>query len=306
MSNNMIKGYSISYDTKALKKLDFTKMEEKINENAREMWHQQFPGEQYPGEEDFKEGIEADEVDDFPEDKQVMTAEELEEFKEQVRAEVTDSIKNETEIALKAEMDAKADEIINLANAKAESIISEAVEKGKAEGEAAKAGIITLASSQGYEDGMKRANEERDAALAEIEQERTALREDYERQVAELEPAFVEILKEYVRKITGIAYDNHIEVLEYLIDTAISHFPRDDSFDVKLSTEDYERLSPRIGEILERYNGKLSLNFVSVADLKKGEVKLENGDKVIDCGLGIAAEGLLDALDMLSDSEKSK
>ncbi len=306
MSNNMIKGYSISYDTKTFKKLDFTKMEEKIRESAVEKWHEQNPDGQLPDEDGFKEGLEAEEIEDFKEENQAMTAEELEAYKQEIRDEVTESIRSETEIALRAEIDAKAEEIIGIANAKADAIISDAVEKGNAEGEAAKAGIITLASTQGYEDGMKRANEEKEAALAAIEEERKALREDYERQVSELEPAFVEILKEYVRKITGISYDNHIEVLEYLIDTALSRFPRDNSFDVKLSSEDYERLSPKIGEIIERYNGKMSLNFVSVADMKKGEVKLENGEKVIDCGLGIATEGLLDALDMLCEQEQSK
>ncbi len=304
MSNNMIKGYSISYDTKTLKKLDFTKMEEKIQDNVKELFHQQFPDEVYPGEEEFKEGIGGEEIEDFPEDKQIMTAEEIEEFKKQVRAEVTDNIKNETEIALRAEIDQKAEEILNLANAKAETIIAEAIEKGNAEGEAAKAGIITLASSQGYEDGMKRANEEKEAALSAIEQERIALREDYERQVSELEPAFVEILKEYVRKITGIAYDNHIEVLEYLIESAVNHYPRDNSFDVKLSKDDYDRLSPRIGEIVDRYKGKLSLNFISVPDLKKGDVRLENAEKVIDCGLGLCTDGLLAALDMLTTNDR--
>ncbi len=300
MSNNMIKGYAISYDTKTLKKLDFTKMEEKILDNAKEIWHQQFPDEQYPGDDNFKEGLDAEEVEDFPEDKQIMTAEEIEEFKEQVRAEVTESIKSETEVMLRAEMDSKAEEILNFANAKAETIISDAIAKGHAEGEAAKAGIITLASSQGYEDGMKRANEEKEAAIAALEQERKELREDYERKVAELEPAFTEILKEYVRKITGIAYDNHIEVLEYLIDTAVSHYPRDNSFDVKLSKEDYDNIFPKIGEIVDRYKGKLTLNFVSVSEMKKGEVRLENAEKVIDCGLQTVTEGLLDALDMLS------
>ncbi len=299
----MIKGYAISYDTKTMKKLDFTKMEEKIRENAIEIWHQQFPDEELPGEEGFKEGLSAEEVEDFPEDKQIMTAEELEEFKEQVRTEVTESIRSETEVALKAEMDSKADEIIGIANAKAETIIAEAMEKGTAEGEAARSAIISIASNQGYEDGMKRANAEKEAALASLEEEKKALRENYEKQVSELEPAFVEILKEYVRKITGIAYDNHIEVLEYLIDTAISHFPRDNSFDVKLSKEDYDRLSPKIGEMIQRYDGKLSLNFVAVPDMKIGEVRLENSEKVIDCGLGVTTEGLLDALDMLADKK---
>ena len=298
----MIKGYSISYDNKAIKKLDFSHMEEKIRDNVREIWQQQYPDKAFPGDEDdgFKPGLTAEEVEDFPDDKQVMTAEEIEEFKAQIREEVTEAIKTEAEIAARAELDGRAEDIISIANAKAEAIIAEAIEKGTAEGEAAKAGIITLASSQGYEDGMKRANEEKEAALSEIENERAALKADYERQVSELEPAFVEILKEYVRKITGIAYDNHSEVLEYLIDSAVSHFPRDDSFDVKLSKEDYDRISPKIGEIIERYSGKLNLNFVAVSDMKKGEIKLENGEKIIECGLDTVMEGLLDALDMIA------
>ncbi len=303
MSNNMIKGYSISYDTKTIKKLDFTKMEEKIRDEARELWKQQYPDEEYPGEEGFKEGIEAEEVEEPGEDKQLMTAEEIEAFKQQIRDEVTETIKNEAEIAARAALDGQAEDIVKIANAKAEGIIAEAIEKGKAEGEAAKAGIITLASSQGYEDGMKRANEEKEAALSAIEKEKIALKEDYDRQVSELEPAFVEILKEYVRKITGIAYDNHTEVLEYLIDSAIFRYPRDNTFDVKLSPEDYERISPRIGEFIERYNGKLNLNFISQPELKKGDVILENDEKVIECGLDTVTDGLLDALDMLAQKE---
>ena len=72
----------------------------------------------------------------------------------------------------------------------------------------------------------------------------------------------------------------------------------------KLSKEDYDRLSPKIGEMIQRYDGKLSLNFVAVPDMKSGEVKLENSEKVIDCGLGVTTEGLLDALDMLVDKKE--
>ena len=295
MSNNMIKGYSVSYDTKTFKKLDFTNKEEKIREDVKNIWLQQFPGQEYPEEDDFKPGLEAEEVKEEP-GTAGMSAEELEEFKKQVRAEVTEEVRAEVEAALSAENKAK----VESANAQAAEIIAEAMERGRAEGEAAKAGIITLASSEGYEAGIKKAEEEKNAALASLEAEKKQLKEDYEKQVSELEPAFVEILKEYVKKITGIAYENHTEVLRYLIDSAISRYPKDTSFEVKLSVNDYNRLSPEFDSINQRYEGKLSLSFSSETDLKNGEVKLENQDKVIECGLGVVTEGLLDALDMLA------
>ena len=99
MSNNMIKGYSISYDTKAIKKLDFSKMEEKISEDVKEIWHRQYPDEAFPGEDGFKAGIDAEEIEEVGDDKKIMTAEEIEEFKEQIRAEVTESIGLVTEIS---------------------------------------------------------------------------------------------------------------------------------------------------------------------------------------------------------------
>ena len=312
LSSNMIKGYSVSYDTKSYKKLSFGEKEEEIKDLQKSMWLTKFPDKEFPGEEceadkadtsdtGFKAGIKAEEVED-PDSPAPLTEEEINDFKEKIRKEVEFDVRTQIADEVRSSVYKESAKILADAKSDAEKIIAEAVEKGKKDGEAAKAGIIMLASKEGYSDGLKRANTEKEAELNNLNLEKERLEADYQEKIAALEPEFTKILISYVKKITGIAYENHSEVIEYLISSAIKKCPKDERFEVKLSSTDYARIAPDMENIIERFKDKLSLTFSQSAALSEGSVILENDEKIIECGLETVTTGLLDALCMLSEA----
>lgn len=291
LSNNMIKAYHISYDKEKGKKLDMSAREQSIMERIRELIPEQrflAPSTEEKEKEgtSFVPGIAAENISELVTEEQspVMTEEEKQAMRDSVREE------------LSVQMRQQADVVMAEARAQAEGILA----KAKDDAETAKVSILQLASAQGYEEGFKRAKQELEQRLQELEAERLRLQQEYERRVSELEPAFVQILTELVRKLTGVSYENHREVLIHLIDVGIHEAGKDTAFTVWLSPVDMERVSDLFPELCERYAGKLSLEFKEDAGISAGSCKLENSGKLIDCGLGTRLQGLLDAFDMMA------
>lgn len=292
LSNNMIKAYHISYDKEKGQKLDMSAREQRIMERIRELIPEQrflvpFTEEKEKEGTSFVPGIAAENVSEFvAEEPQppVMTEEEIQAMRDSVREE------------LSMQMQQQAEAITAEAKAQAEGILA----KAKEDAETAKVSILQLASAQGYEEGSKRAKQEQEQRLQELEAERLRLQQEYERRVSELEPAFVQVLTELVRKLTGVSYENHREVLIHMIDMGIHEAGKDTSFTVWLNPVDMERASDLFPELCERYAGKLALEFKEDAGISTGSCKLENAGKLIDCGLGTRLEGLLDAFDMMT------
>ena len=304
MSSNMIKAYTITYDKERVCKLDMKTREKQIAEHLREL----IPEERFfsavlpeaTADENtgaFVPGIAAEDVSGYlPEEPQAaMPEQELEVLREQLREELRAEIQLEMEASIRKQTEE--------ANSQAKKQAEELLAKAKQEAETAKESILKIASGQGYEEGLNRAKQEESRITAELEAEKRKVQEEYERRVSELEPAFVEIVKELVRKLTGIAYENHTEVLTYLVEQGLAASEKDTAFTVLLHPEDLERIRDLVPQLQEKYQDKLKLEFRPEESLKPGDCILENENRRLDCSLGTQREGLLDALSMLSAPE---
>lgn len=300
----MIKAYTISYDKERVCKLDMKNREEQIAEHLREL----IPEERFVRAElpetategdtgAFVPGIAAEDVSGYlsEESHAAMPEQDLEALREQLREELRAEIQQELEASLRKQTEE--------AKGQAEKQAEELLAKAKQEAETAKESILKIASGQGYEEGLNRAKQEESRITAELEAKKQKVQEEYERRVSELEPAFVEIVKDLVRKLTGIAYENHTEVLTYLIEQGLAAAEKDTAFTVLLHPEDLERIRDLVPQLQEKYQDKLKLEFRPEGSLKPGDCILENENRRLDCGLGTQCEGLLDALSMLSASE---
>ena len=291
MSSNMIKAYSIAYDTEKIKTLDMVVRENELEERARKLFSAKtvFPAPKEEGE--FVEGLFAENLGDLEPLEEIaapsITEQDIEEIKNSLREEIMAEM---TPI-----LNRRGEDIVANARAQANGLI----EAGKRDAELAKESILKMASAQGYEEGMGRAKAEEERALAELEARRRELERQYEQKIAELEPAFADILVELVKKVTNVAYDNHKEVLIYLIETGLGFAQKDSYFDVVLSEEDYQKYASLFPKIKEAYKEKYNLEFRKSTDLPAGSCKLENENRVIDCGLGIRLGGLLEELSLL-------
>lgn len=292
MSSNMIKAYSIAYDTQKIKTLDMELRENELEERVRNIISSQSvvsapkeAGEFIPGlfVEDLGEIETFEEVPASP----VLTEQDMEEIKNSLREEIM------AEMA--PVLDRKGEEIIANAKVRADALI----EAAKKDAEIAKESILKMASAQGYEEGLKHAKTEEERTIAALEAERLELERNYEAKIAELEPAFADILVELIKKVTNVAYDNHKEILVYLIETGLGFAQKDTYFDVLLSEADYTKYASLFPKIKEHYKDKYALEFKKSADLPEGSCKLENENRVIDCGLGVRLGGLLEDLSLL-------
>lgn len=292
MSSNMIKAYSISYDTKKVKSLDMEERENELLERARKLFAVLEPSveEQTEGEE-FIPGLIAENLGDI----EIEQQEEVPAVSEQTIEELKTALREEIMAEMMPIINRKEEDIVNKARAQADALLDVA----KKDAEIAKEGIFKMASAQGYEEGSKRAKIEEERALADLEARRKQLEQEYEAKIAELEPAFANILVELVKKVTNVAYDNHKEILMYLMETGLGFAQKDAYFDVLLSEEDYKKYESLFPKIKELYQEKYALEFKKDAALPAGSCKLENEHRVIDCGLGIRLNGLLEGLSML-------
>ena len=291
MSSNMIKAYSIAYDTQKIKTLDMEVRENELEERAKKLVFAKPALQESTEEGEFVQGLVAEDLGDidFFEEEAPTVVPEVD----------IDAIKNSLREEIMAEMtpilNRKGEDIIENARSQANGLI----EAAKRDAEIAKESILKMASAQGYEEGMTRAKAEEEKVLSELEVQKKQLQQQYEAKVAELEPAFVNVLIELVKKVTNVAYDNHKEVLLYLIETGLGFAQKDAGFDVILSEEDYKKYSSLFPKIKEHYSEKYTLEFKKDADLPEGSCKLENENRVIDCGLGIRLSGLLEELSLL-------
>ena len=295
MSSNMIKAYSIAYDTNKTKKLDTEEREKKIEERLQTLlpfrpFLEEQINENEVLEQEFVPGLIAEDLGELvmeePEAPEVPQVD-LEAIRMSLREEVTN------EIAL--EYQKQGGEIL----AKAQEQADEFLAAAKQDAETAKESILKIASAQGYEEGLKRAKAEEDRLRRELEEEKLRLQQEYERQVSELEPAFVKILKDMVKKVTGVAYDYHDETLMYLISTGVEQAKKDESFEVVLNEGDFERFEKYFGQIKEQLKDRVTLEFRKEVDAPVGSCRLENENCVIHCGLDTGLQGLLEELELL-------
>lgn len=291
MSSNMIKAYSIAYDAQKIKNLDMAERENELAERAKKLVaFRGIPAEQKKDGE-FVQGLMVEDLGDIESAEEpvapVMTEQDIEAIKDSLREEIMSE--------MMPIINRKEEDIVAKARAQADGLIDAA----KRDAEIAKEGILKMASAQGYEEGMGRAKKEEERVLAELDARKQELEQQYEAKIAELEPAFASILVELVKKVTNVAYDNHKDVLLYLIETGLGFAQKDTYFDVVLSEEDYKKYGSLFPKIKELYKDKYALEFKKNADLPEGSCKLENENRVIDCGLGVRLGGLLEELSLL-------
>ncbi len=291
MSSNMIKAYSIAYDTQKIKNLDMEERENALAERVMKLVNvKEVPAEPKKEAGEFVQGLVVEDLGDIE-----VLEDAAPVFSEQDIEAMKNSLREEIMAEMMPIINRKGDDIVAKARAQADGLI----EAAKRDAEIAKESILKMASAQGYEEGMKRAKAEEDRAMAELETRRQQLEQQYADKIAELEPAFADVLVELVKKVTNVAYDNHKEVLMYLMETGLGFAQRDAAFDVLLSEADYKKYESLFPKIKELYREKYTLEFKKDADLPDGSCKLENENRVIDCGLGTRLNGLLEELSLL-------
>ncbi|MBR4725917.1 MAG: hypothetical protein IK071_09080 [Lachnospiraceae bacterium] len=195
------------------------------------------------------------------------------------------------------------EEILADARTEAENILAEARSQAEAEAEELKEEARVNGYNEGNEQARAEAEEQIAAARAEAEAEKEKYRTEYEKQVEEMEPAFVELVVKYVEKLTGIYNEDKQEIILHLIDDAFKGQKGTENFIIRVSEEDY----PIVAYSKETMKGYISddstLEIVADKLLSKSQCMIETESRIYDCSLDEQLKSLIEDIRLLAEKE---
>lgn len=154
---------------------------------------------------------------------------------------------------------------------------------------------------QGHRDGLDSVAEERERAMAEVEQARAAIEQEYERKLKEMEPVFIDTLTKIYEHIFHVKLQNSRDIIVYLIQNTMKSIEGNSSYLIHVSKEDYPFASMQKKELVQ--NTSIAIDTVEIvedATLNRNECMIETGNGVFDCSLGTQLEALNEELRLLS------
>jgi len=155
--------------------------------------------------------------------------------------------------------------------------------------------------ARGHQDGLNSVAQEHEQVQAEAEQMRTALEEEYQRKIKELEPIFIDTLTGIYEHIFHVSLKNSKELIIYLIQNTMRNIETGSTYLIHVSKEDYPFASMQKRELIKGTNIALeNVELLEDVTLGKNECMIETGNGVFDCSLGTQLEALNEELRLLS------
>ncbi len=211
------------------------------------------------------------------------------EFVEGIKAVVVEKLPSEEELHQQAR------EHLDHARAEAGQIL----EQARIDAQRIKDEAYAEAQKKGYEDGIRKGNQQADGIKAQLAQREKQLQTQYHEMVDELEPKIVELMADLIYKITGILIEDKEEVILYLVDRALNHTSKSDEYTIKVSKEDFEFLNTKQNVILASIGREVNLRISEDSNLMKNQCLIETDVRVIDCSLDIQLNNLITNLKLL-------
>lgn len=193
----------------------------------------------------------------------------------------------------------EADRIIEDANKQAQDIVLSARE----EAEIQKQQIFEEAKQEGIVAGRVEAEEQAEQARQELEAVKLQYKEEYEKQVEQLEPAFVEVMLKYIQKLTGIYAEDKREIILHLIDNAMRDKRGDDNFIIRVSEADFAMASYAKDSVRHYLNEGASIEVVADKLLTKNQCMIETDSRIFDCSLDGQMLSLIEDIRLLAERE---
>nr|MBP3598236.1 hypothetical protein [Eubacterium sp.] len=194
---------------------------------------------------------------------------------------------------------------------KAESRAGEVVEEAKKEAEqiraeahiaadAARASGYEEGKQQGYQDGLRAAEQElqqREAELAELARQQ---KEELAECISAIEVKYVDVLIRLLRKLTGVVLEDKEDLLLYLIRTTASELEPSQNYNIRISPDDIYFLETKREEILDALGEEVNLEFIEEKGLEKGQCIIETDTQMVDCSFQTQLDTLIRDLRMLT------
>ena len=292
--SNLIKGYSIKYD-EPTKKLDMNERAESFRKIYVEELEKKQTGAM---EQDIPDTARTSSsfTEGLPGERIVISGSEEETLSEQEK-QIVENQRQIRELEAKLEeLRIQAGQMLDEAEEQAEKIIEDA--KQQAETEAQQ--LIDEYVRKGYNEGHEKAEQECSELKQELEQKIKQTEEDYEKQVSELEPAFVEILIKYVEKLTGIYAGERPEVIMHVIHQAMTKQTSCRNFIIRVSPQDYGNVINQQPEVNLWLPEGSQVEVVEDKTLKEGGCLIETDTRIFDCSIETQLRSLKEDLRLLA------
>ena len=185
----------------------------------------------------------------------------------------------------------------------AEDVLSDAREEVKKLLAGAKVDAEEI-RKQAYADGLRqgeqKAKEKYDSMKVGLEAEVKRQKEDYERQVSELEPTFAEILIKLLEKLTGVLLAEKQGIIAYLLEQAIRGIEPGMTYLVHVSAEDFPLANSKKGELLRDLKEGAVLEIIEDRTMQKGQCIIETDSRIFFCGIDTQMKNLAGDLRLLA------
>ena len=189
----------------------------------------------------------------------------------------------------------QAESIIEEANSKAEEIM----EQARIESEFEKNKMLEEGKKQGYQEGLIKANEEIAEQKKLLEEKAIQLETKYSQLVDELEPQFVDLLIQLVRKMTGIYAESSKDVVLYLMEQSIRKLGKPAIIKVRVSNEDFEYIGKKEQEIRLIVGDACDFSLEVDSALEKNQCIIDTENQIVDCSVDVQLDNLINDLKLL-------
>ena len=161
--------------------------------------------------------------------------------------------------------------------------------------------VLSQARQEGYQEGYQKGVDETEAARRALEDERKNLTKEFEKQLDELEPAFIETIAGIYEHIFKVELSGYREIVVNLIARTLRKVEGGRVFIVHVSKEDYpyvsmQRKQLEVGVAI----GNSALEIIEDITLSKNEALIETEGGIFDCGLGTQLSELHQKLMLLA------
>ena len=284
MSSNLLKANYVSKEGQNTRVIDSNKLiEERIQQLAAVI--EETPEENF--ETEFAEGLDASQVERLLADGEITEAE---------AAAVMHPVVQVDTAAIEQEARDRAEEIVNQAKDEAKQIVDDAIAESNATYQKAAEDGYSEGYNKGYTEGLQK-----NAAMErQLHEQQIQMEAEYEKQLEELEPMFVDKLTDIYEHVFHVQFAENKDVVFHLIQDAVRKIESSKDFIIHVSKEDYGYVSMQKKALLAGIAHAANVEIIEDVTLNEGECLIETGGGIFDCGLGTQLSGLEKELKLLS------
>lgn len=196
-----------------------------------------------------------------------------------------------------AEVEAERKKLMEEATADASMIRNLAAEETARD----KSVATEMGRQEGYEEGMRQANQELDQMRKQLELERKHLQQEYEDLMFDLEPQFVRHITNIYEKVFQMELSDKKDIVLNVLQNAMQKIEGTKNYIVHVSKEDYSFVNERKSILMEAtMAADVIVDIVEDMTMRQGDCMIETANGIFDCGIDTQLSAIKKRLVLLS------